>query len=178
VIGMFVNVIAMRNYPHTDKSFKDFLREVKKNALEAYENQDYPFDELVIDLGLQGDANRNPLFDTVFAFNNKMENYNTKNQGTANSDFKEENYGNEIRFAKFDLYLQANERSETIDMLLRYSTQLFKPSTIQKIAKYYTEILEQVTDNISIQLKDITLSHDFLTAKPTTHKDDGSDFKL
>ena len=44
---MFVNTLAMRNYPEGSKTFKEFLAEVKANALKAYENQDYQFEELV-----------------------------------------------------------------------------------------------------------------------------------
>ena len=47
IIGMFVNTLAMRNYPVGNKSFLEFLEEVKQGALEAYEHQDYQFEELV-----------------------------------------------------------------------------------------------------------------------------------
>ena len=45
---MFVNTIAMRNYPKGEKrkKFRKFLEEVKETSLEAYENQDYQFEEL------------------------------------------------------------------------------------------------------------------------------------
>ncbi|MCP5104664.1 MAG: amino acid adenylation domain-containing protein, partial [bacterium] len=42
VVGMFVNTLAMRNFPEGKKSFEDFLQEVKVNTLTAFENQDYP----------------------------------------------------------------------------------------------------------------------------------------
>jgi len=63
-------------------------------------------------------------------------------------------------------------------MLLRYLTMLFKRETIEKIKEYYIEILEQVLDNNAVKLKDITLSHEFLTVSSSIYKDDGSDFKL
>ncbi|MCP5107711.1 MAG: non-ribosomal peptide synthetase, partial [bacterium] len=47
IIGMFVNTLAIRNYPGGEKSFIKFLRELKERTLTAFENQDYPFEDLV-----------------------------------------------------------------------------------------------------------------------------------
>ena len=47
VIGMFVNTLAMRLQPNSNKSFIKLLSEAKSTALNAYDNQDYPFEELV-----------------------------------------------------------------------------------------------------------------------------------
>ncbi|MCP5050905.1 MAG: polyketide synthase, partial [bacterium] len=70
VIGMFVNMLAIRSYPRENKGFHEFLEEVRENALDAFENQDYQFDELVKRLNLTGESGRNPLFDVEFTFQN------------------------------------------------------------------------------------------------------------
>ncbi|MCP4152677.1 MAG: non-ribosomal peptide synthetase, partial [bacterium] len=41
IIGMFVNTLTMRNAPQSEKTFPEYLKEVKQNALEVFENQDY-----------------------------------------------------------------------------------------------------------------------------------------
>ncbi|WP_244251328.1 condensation domain-containing protein [Bacillus amyloliquefaciens] len=46
------------------------MAEVRQAALEAYEHQDYPFEELVERLGVQRDMSRNPLFDAMFILQN------------------------------------------------------------------------------------------------------------
>src|SRR5699024_114156 len=61
-VGMFINMLAMRNHPKGEKSYADFLQEVKVNALSAFEHQDYQFDELVEQLDLPRELNRNALF--------------------------------------------------------------------------------------------------------------------
>ncbi len=73
LIGMFVNTLALRNYPAAEKEFVQFLQEVKANALATYENQDYPFEELVDSLNLKQDTSRNPMFDTMFLYADDME---------------------------------------------------------------------------------------------------------
>ncbi|HLP49161.1 MAG TPA: condensation domain-containing protein, partial [Candidatus Kapabacteria bacterium] len=178
IIGMFVNTLPIRSFPQKNKTFIDFLKEIKRLLLNAYENQDYPFDELIVDLGLQGSQNRNPLFDVVFAYNT----FDTRRTKASKEvpdtpGQKMPSYEPPVKFAKFDLYLQVNEMGDTLEVLLRYSTQIFKPSTIEKIKKYYIEILEQVLDNNTIKLKDIVFSHDLLKSKSRIDNDD-NDFNI
>ncbi|MCP5053603.1 MAG: hypothetical protein GY940_40930, partial [bacterium] len=47
IIGMFVNTLALRNVPRSNDSFRDFLAQLKINTLPAFENQDYPFEDIV-----------------------------------------------------------------------------------------------------------------------------------
>ncbi|XBP68165.1 condensation domain-containing protein [Bacillus velezensis] len=67
VLGMFVNTLAFRTRPDGSMTFKEYLKEIRQTALEAYEHQDYPLEELVDKLGVPRDMSRNPLFDTTFA---------------------------------------------------------------------------------------------------------------
>lgn len=67
LIGMFVNTLALRNYPASEKTFLSYLEEVKETTLGAYEHQNYPFEELVDKVQVSRDLSRNPLFDTMFS---------------------------------------------------------------------------------------------------------------
>ncbi|MCP5108812.1 MAG: hypothetical protein GY950_35845, partial [bacterium] len=49
---------------------------------------------------------------------------------------------------------------------------------IEKIKKYYIEILEQVVYDITVKLKDIILSHDFTTVISSVQRGKESDFNL
>ena len=66
IIGMFVNTIALRNFPCGGKTLAEFLEEVKYRSLEGFENQEYPFEDLVDALSLKRDISRNPVFDVMF----------------------------------------------------------------------------------------------------------------
>ncbi|WP_144028945.1 condensation domain-containing protein, partial [Paenibacillus tyrfis] len=70
IIGMFVNTLALRHYPAGEKTFHDYVHEVKETSLKAFENQDYPFEALVDKLNLKRDMSRHPLFDTMFVLQN------------------------------------------------------------------------------------------------------------
>ncbi|UCH95054.1 MAG: AMP-binding protein [Candidatus Aminicenantes bacterium] len=60
-LGMMVNTLPLRNYFSADKTFSEFLQEVKQKTLEAYENQEYPFEELVDYLPVHRDASRGDI---------------------------------------------------------------------------------------------------------------------
>ncbi|HLP44714.1 MAG TPA: amino acid adenylation domain-containing protein, partial [Candidatus Kapabacteria bacterium] len=46
IIGVFVNTLVLRMYPAGEKSFNEFLEEIKERTLEAFENQDYQYEDL------------------------------------------------------------------------------------------------------------------------------------
>jgi acyl carrier protein len=179
VIGMFVNMLAMRNRPEENKTFMEFLDEVKKNALKAYENQDYQFDLLVETLGVEREFGRNPIFDTQFTFQNLAEQDRGepphKMPGLKVEPYE---YGNEKKKMQFDLSLNGIETGENIVMTLEYVTAFFKESTIREMAGHYLEILDQVVEDTNIKLRDINVSHDLLTGKSMLKEEDSLDYEF
>ena len=151
IIGMFVNTLAMRNNPVSDKTYRQFLAEVRENALLAYENQDYQFEELVEKLDINRDKSRNPLFDVMFS----MQNMELGQLEIENLKLEPYDYQNNT--AKFDLNLSAREESQKLVLDLEYSTDLFKEETIVRMARHLEQILKVIVDNLDIRLEDIQL---------------------
>jgi non-ribosomal peptide synthetase component F len=170
MIGFFVNSLVIRSQPQGDKPFQQFLEEVKQNALEAYENQDYPFDDLVDRLNLSRDSNRNPLFDILFT----QEDFDAQELEINGLKFTPYEFTNKT--SHVDLVLYAFDAWETVKMVLEYSTALFKPSTAKNIAQRYIETLSQVAANKDIKLKNIEISLKLKDAKLNKHHEDYGDF--
>ncbi|MCK4258345.1 MAG: amino acid adenylation domain-containing protein, partial [Halanaerobiales bacterium] len=160
VIGMFVNILVMRNAPKQDKTFVDFLGKIKENALMAYENQDYQFEMLVERLDLERgliprDLSRNPLFDVMFALQNQM------TSGVDFPDLKLSNYSIGNQVAKFDLTLNAFESEKGLHFDLEYKTKLFKEETIKRIARHFVNLINEVVENPEGQIKEFqTISNE------------------
>jgi len=159
-IGMFVNTLAFRNYPREEKTFRQFLYEVKENTLQAFENQDYPFDELVERVSKDREANRNPLFDVRF----KMDNFELSTVEVAGLKLTPYTYENKT--SKFDMTLTALESDDTLDFEFEYCTKLFKEETIERFFNYIRQIAAEVMGNRDIKIEDIEVSHDLLSVKP------------
>jgi tyrocidine synthetase-3 len=154
IIGMFVGTMALRNYPAPAKTFKEFLEEVKHRTLDAFENQDYPFEELQekISANFNKDAGRNPVFDVFFQF------------GTFDSNGRPDqvpgnNHRYENRTSKFDMYLYGEERGNQLVFSLEYCTRLFKEETIGMFIENFKKIVSQVVENKDIKLEAVTVSH-------------------
>ena len=172
VIGVFVNILGMRNQPRAKKTFQVFLEEVKENALQAFENQDYPMEELVKKLQIQSIPGRHPLFDTEFAMNN------IEFEEITIPGLKTKSYESGINFAKFDLHFLVIERNQSLNIRLRYSTELFKKTTAQKIIKHFIEIIGQVIENPGIKLEDIKLTVDLMPMKSNDLEKEQGDFNF
>lgn len=149
MIGMFVNTLAMRNYPTARKTYLEFLQEVKTNALQAYEHQDYPFERLVETLDLHRDVSRNPIFDTMFVLQN-MESLVFNLSGVTMTSLPVD-----VVISKFDLTLSAIETSDGIQFSLDFCKHLFAKDTMRRFAVHFVEILHQVTMSPGIVLMDI-----------------------
>ncbi|WP_053375082.1 non-ribosomal peptide synthase/polyketide synthase [Paenibacillus sp. FJAT-27812] len=139
VFGMFVNTLSIRSFPEENKTFLQFLQELKGTLFEAYEHQNYPFDAIVEKLALGRDSSRNPLFDAMFVH--------------MNNDIVEMEIGglqlkvNELDedIAKFDLLLEASEQADHIRFKLQYCRDLFKQETMDRLSVHYLNLLAAVT---------------------------------
>ncbi|MCK4258180.1 MAG: amino acid adenylation domain-containing protein [Halanaerobiales bacterium] len=151
IMGMFVNTLAMRNFPKKDKTFSEFLYEVKENALKAYDNQDYQFEMLVEKLDLQRDASRNPLFDTMLALQN------TRMPEILIPGLKFVPYERKKKTTNFDLLLDAAEKDDKINLSMEYRVKLFKRETIERLAQHFERIVTEVTQNLEIKIGDIEI---------------------
>jgi amino acid adenylation domain-containing protein len=161
VIGMFVNLLAMRNQLRGDFTFKQFLQDVRKRVLAALDNQDYPFDKLVEKLDAGKDISRHPILDVGFTLQNinpstpqTQENLipgaNTKQEDSIKPGFKKFT-------SKIELNLLAVEYKDRLQFTFEYSTRLFKKETVEKFVMYFKNVVSAVIENIDVTLKDIDI---------------------
>lgn len=181
VIGLFVNMLVMRNRADETLSFTDFLEQVKINTLAAFDNQEFQFEDLVRKLNLQRKYNRNPLFDTVFQLDNLAGSAGSTQASTAGAtdrNLQVSPYAFDAETSQFDMILAVDRTGTEIDMHLTYSTELFRQETAQKYINHFKEILEQITKDKNIPIKDINISHDFVAVKTSTFKETTDDFNF
>jgi hypothetical protein len=175
IIGMFVNTLVLRNSPKKSKTFIQFLREVKKITLEAFDNQDYPFDDLVDKLEVKRDMARNPLFDVLFLFNSLGTNNENKMEIPG---LKIKPYDDEYFQSKFDILFTGRDSGPTDNLFfaVEYSTELFKREKIERLISYFKDIISAVEKNESGALKDIGIAHDLASAASDLYRKEESDF--
>ncbi|EPR09613.1 non-ribosomal peptide synthetase [Ruminiclostridium papyrosolvens] len=151
MLGMFVNTLAMRGKPEQNKKFFTFMEGIKEKCLKAYENQEYPFEELLENIDIKKDMSRNPLFDVMLVLqNNETREYHL-------GEAKIENVDIESKVAKFDLSFSISEGTEGFDIFVNYCTDIYSKETADGIIDHYLVVLEQVTKKNDMLLGEIEM---------------------
>lgn len=138
VMGMFVNMLAIRSTVDKDQPVELHLNEVRSKLLSCYQHQQYPYEALVEQLGLFGDLSRNPLFDIVL---------NYINMGTDHPEaggLHVEPWIDGKVDAKFDQTWTVVEHQQQYTIELEYRSELFDLSSMELMMKKFQYILIQI----------------------------------
>jgi fengycin family lipopeptide synthetase D len=147
IIGIFVNTLVLRNFPKEERGFSDFLVEVKTQTLEDFENQDYPFEDLVEKAAANRDMNRNPLFDALFGF---LEIDAAEYEEDAESGHKD-------TATKFELNLAVFKIGEYFNFQVTYCKKLYKQETIERYIGFFKKLATSVVENPGRKIAEIEL---------------------
>lgn len=151
LIGMFVNMLVLRNRIEPELSFVDFLNTVKENAFQAYANQDYQYDMLIHQLGLRRESNKNHLLDTFLTLQS------TNFQGAKVGDLEFKPYDHQHVVAQYDLVLNVFENGDELLLQFEYCTDLFKAETIERLAEHYVNLIREILLNPALALAEMEM---------------------
>ncbi len=154
MIGMFVNTLALRNYPKAELSFKEFLLDVKTTTSAYFDNQTYQYEDLIDNLKIKRDKSRNPLFETMLVF----QNFESKVLSIPGLTLKP--YDNVHKVSKFDSTLSATEYGGLLFLNFEYSTKLFKKETIERFVGYFKKIVSIIVNDKNKKISEIEIITD------------------
>ena len=139
LIGMFANTIVLRTDLSGDPPFSEALGRVRQVTLDAYRNQDVPIEEALRSVQLSRAVDGSAWFQAMLLL-----------QNTASPNLK----GVSARFldidpgtARCDLTLELIPAGEGLTGWFEYSTDLFDPATIARMATHWRTLLEAVVAN-------------------------------
>jgi hypothetical protein len=148
LIGFFVNQIVVRTDLSGDPNFRELLARVRRVALEAYSYQEIPFDRLVAALNPERESNYSPLFQAKIVMQNTQE-WNASD-ALSPTYLKLNN-----KTAKFDLMLILAQKGQGIKAALEYNSDLFKESTVRRLARHYQLLLEESVRRPEMRLSEL-----------------------
>ncbi|MBD2567296.1 non-ribosomal peptide synthetase [Anabaena lutea] len=138
LMGFFVNTLALRTDLSDNPIFRELLSQVKQVCLEAYTNQDVPFEQLVEVLQPERNLSHTPIFQVMFVLQNtpigELELPNL--YLTALEPPKQT--------AKFDLTLLMEEKNGQLIGEWEYNTDLFDGSTIERMIEHFQMLLSGI----------------------------------
>jgi non-ribosomal peptide synthetase component F len=136
IVGFFVNAVVVKHRVDPETGFDDFLGQVKRSVLEAFQYQNYPL-ELVLE---ELKVNYPPI---SAAFN--MFNIQQETQKSSVSD-SEAHHLDAIPNIKFDMVLFVVEYKDGIGVMGSYKKARFKPGTIEYISRGYHKLLKDIAN--------------------------------
>lgn len=151
IIGMFVNTLIMQSTIDSNMYIKKYYADLKNDVISCFENQIYPFDELVNNLNVKRSSNNNNLFNTMFIY---------QNSAIPNiyfDDFETTITPINGNISKFDLSVEIIPNNKEFLVTFEYCTDLFKRPTIESLYKAYLSIVTFIAENHETKIKDIQL---------------------
>lgn len=130
------NSLAVVDDIDSRTTFRAFLMQVQETLKEACERQDYPFDRLAKDLGIEEAANRCPLFDVALAL---------------------KNIHPEIPEVGADITITFEKTANALTGEVRYRSNLFHKVSIERFARHFMAVLSAALDNIDANIGDLQI---------------------
>ncbi len=154
VVGCFVNTLVMKTHLNPSESFAKFLQNVKKDVLEAFENQDYPFDYLVTKLNLSKDTSRAP----IFTINVVLQNQKKIPTDLLPDDLSVNQLKIDHNTAKWDLEFEFTEFDNgLIQCNLEYYTGIYSHGRIQSIIETYEHLIHNIAQSSHKPLQEVDI---------------------
>ncbi|WP_342026020.1 non-ribosomal peptide synthase/polyketide synthase [Cytobacillus pseudoceanisediminis] len=139
LIGFFVNTLVIRNSFSGNPTFLELLKQVSSTALDAYQNQDIPFERLVEELQPERDMSQTPLFQTMFV----MQNLPTESINIPGLSLRPLKIESQV--SKFDLTLTMEEQKQGISCSFEFNLELFDTETIVQMFNHLHNLLVAIT---------------------------------
>lgn len=138
VIGFFINTLVLRSDLSSNPTFIQLLEQVRNTTLDAYQNQDLPFEKLVEELSPERTLNHHSLFQVMFVLQN------TDEQAFTLTGLEVNHIPKKQQTSKFDLMLTVTESKDTLEAQFSYNSDLFEESTIKRMVGHFQTLLESI----------------------------------
>ncbi|MEW6642394.1 MAG: amino acid adenylation domain-containing protein [Pseudomonadota bacterium] len=156
MVGCFLNNLVLRDKLQAETSFEDLVEQIRDTTLDAYSNQDIPFELVVEQLNLPRSLSHNAVFQVMVAFQNFVsDQFAELNIG--GTETEDGGIATSPAIAKFDLSLSMWEAGGTIGGGIEYRSDLFDDDTIDRLIHHYRVLLADATARPSARLRDLKL---------------------
>ncbi|MDJ0840406.1 MAG: non-ribosomal peptide synthase/polyketide synthase, partial [Acidobacteriota bacterium] len=136
LIGAFINTLVLRNDLSGDPGFNQLVERVRNADLDAFANQDVPFELLVDRLQPERNLGHTPFFQVMLS----LENFQTEVPELSGvSMTPTETTGGA---ALFDLTIMLRHREDGLSGSIIYNKDLFNPETVQRLVDHWQVLLK------------------------------------
>ncbi len=152
LIGFFLNTLALRVDLSGSPTVAELVERVKVRALEAQQNQDIPFEQVVELVQPARSLAHSPVFQVVLAWQNAPRG-SLQLPGLELGSVEPASQA----AAKFDLSLNLSEQGDRIVGGVEYATALFGPETVERYVGYLRRVLAGMAAGDGLQVERLPL---------------------
>ncbi|WP_244232538.1 condensation domain-containing protein, partial [Mycobacterium innocens] len=158
LVGFFVNTWVLRVGVTSSHRFSDVLEQVRRKALDAYSNQDVPFERLVEQLNPARSTAHHPLFQVCVAFQNNVRPEVVEIDGVSVEQISVCSHT-----AKYDLDFDLSEvpadeaAAPMAAGMVSYATDLFDRATIERFVTRFVRVVEAVVADAWVVVGEVSL---------------------
>jgi hypothetical protein len=157
LIGFFTRslpIVATHSH-YMKRTFSDIVAETRDSLLEAHENQDVSFDELVRIAAPPRDLGHNPVFQIWFDLVSQPPG---STHGMSLPDLVVTEFDAERLRTRFDIEVHLAETpSGELHGRLLSASDLFEPSTVAGFVRHYENFLSAIAEKPDIKVSDIPI---------------------
>jgi natural product biosynthesis luciferase-like monooxygenase protein len=166
VVGYFVNPIVSRADFSANPSFDRHLQNVRREALSAFEHQDYPFFLLVEKLKPERDPSRSPVFQTMFTLQKTTSLAPSGIEALAIgeagarvnlSGLSLESIALKQTTTQFDLTLLAAEIDDKLRASIQYNIDLFDRPDVERMLFHFERLLKGAVAHPDLPLSELPM---------------------
>jgi amino acid adenylation domain-containing protein len=153
LIGFFTNTLVLRTTLEGKMGFRELLKQIKQNTLEAYNHMDVAFEKIVEQLADARDMSRSPLFQVMFVLQNTppvpmIPGVTLSVEPLANTT------------SKFEMTFDITELEEGMKVRIEYNTDLWRRETVNRIARHYAALLQAVVSHADERIGQLNMLTD------------------
>ena len=145
LIGCFANTLLLRAPSTTQQTFRELLCTERRVTLDAYENQDVPFEMLVQMIQPERSLERAPLHAMLVLHNVEAHALQLPGLTLQTIDMPPAH-------AKFDLTLIASESAGGLRCSIEYASELFARETVVMLQQMFETVLRAPTASVTIDV--------------------------
>jgi fengycin family lipopeptide synthetase D len=137
----FINtVLSLRTQIQGNTTFKELLLQIRETLVQATENQNYPIEILLEQLGMtyHDHGQDFPLFDVIIMQEN----------------IHEKKY---LRYIDYNMLFTFKKTGESIEGTVEYNSQLYEKTTIERLIDHYQRLSSEVLANMDTPVLDIDI---------------------
>jgi hypothetical protein len=135
VMGCFLNTLVLRTDLSGNPTFRELLKRIRETALDAYANQEIPFEKLLQELRPDRELSRSPLFQVVLD-DYSLDDATLELDGLESSPLPLKQVG-----ANFEITLYTRQHNNQTVLYLVYNADLFSHERMAELLRQYLRLL-------------------------------------